>query len=129
MQMQPPQMQMQPQQVQMQPQPQMQPMMPMPMQMPMQPMPMPMAPAYPMAGAMDPNIPMDANMSAAGENFFQSLGGWGNYYYNALDPALATKKNTPIPVAPSWHIPVLVLTIMYIAGIVVAIIGMGTFLK
>jgi hypothetical protein len=82
-----------------------------------------------MAGAMDPNIPMDANMAAAGENFFQSLGGWGNYYYNALDPALATKKNTPIPVSPSWHIPVLVLTILYIGGIVVAIIGMGTFLK
>jgi hypothetical protein len=72
---------------------------------------------------------LDPAMAAAGENFFQQLGGFNAYYYNALDPTLALKKNVPIPVPASKHWPVLIGTIIFIVAIVVMAIGMGKFLQ
>ena len=75
------------------------------------------------------NNPLDPTIAAAGQNFFQQLGGFNTFYYNALDPTLAQKKNLPIPVPSSKHLPVIVGTIIMIAGIIVGIIGMGKFLQ
>lgn len=57
------------------------------------------------------------------------MGGFNTFYYNALDPSLALKKNEPVAVASSKHWAVLVGNILLIAGIVVMAIGMGKFLE
>lgn len=71
---------------------------------------------------------LDPAIANASENFFQQLGGFNMYYYNALDPVLAQKKNEPIPQPASKHWPVLIGTILLIAGIVVMAVGKGKFL-
>jgi hypothetical protein len=76
-----------------------------------------------------PQASLDPAIAAGAENFFQQLGGFNAYYYNALDPSLAQKKNIPVQVSGSKHWPVLIGTILFIAALVVMAIGLGKFLK
>lgn len=45
----------------------------------------------------------------------QGFGGFGQYYFNALDPAIA-KTNVPIKGEPSSHLAIIVATLVLIAG-------------
>lgn len=73
--------------------------------------------------------PINPALAAASENFFEQLGGFNNFYYNALDPNLAQRKNTPIPIQSSSHIPILMSTLIMFAAIVMALVGLNNFLK
>lgn len=81
--------------------------------------------------AFNPNNslpPINPALAAAGENFFQQLGGFNNSFYNALDPNLAQRKNTPIPIPSSSHMPILVSTLIMFAAIIMALVGLNNFL-
>lgn len=50
--------------------------------------------------------------------------GFGNFFFNMNDPNVA-KTNVPIKLGSSMHVPVIVTTILFFAGIGIGIGGMG----
>jgi hypothetical protein len=53
--------------------------------------------------------------------------GFGAMFYNMRDQTIQ-KSNLPVKAESSMHIPILALTLLYIAGVIVGIIGFRVFL-
>jgi hypothetical protein len=49
------------------------------------------------------------------------VAGFGQFFFNALDPNIA-KTNVPTKKESSKHVPIIITTVLYIAGIIVGII-------
>ncbi len=54
--------------------------------------------------------------------------GFGAMFYNMRDPTVQ-KSNLPVKAPSSMHIPVLIFTLLFIAGIAVGVIGYRVFLQ
>ena len=85
-----------------------------PMQQPMyQPMHLPMQ--QPMFPPFQPDPYAQQNTQQINTAVQQGFGGFGQYYFNALDPNIA-KTNVPIKQESSMHVPIIVAKLVLIVG-------------